>query len=87
MFHCVLYSPQGRPLSRAGALSEIRETNCELFDRCFFRRINLGSSVVDPHHINADPDPDPSFQIKAQTLGKVLKIGSYSIHFGLSSAN
>jgi hypothetical protein len=87
VFHCVLYSPQGRPLSRAGALSEIRETNCELFDRCFFRRINLGSSVVDPHHINADPDPDPSFQIKAQTLGKVLKIGSYSIHFGLSSAN
>jgi hypothetical protein len=51
-----LYSPQGRPLSRAGALSEIRETNCELFDRCFFRRINLGSSVVDPHHINADQD-------------------------------
>jgi hypothetical protein len=22
---------------------------------------------------NADPDPDPSFQIKAQTLEKVLK--------------
>ena len=64
---------QGRPLSRAGALSEIRETNCELFDRCFFRRINLGSSVVDPHHINADPDPDPSFQIKVETLEKVLK--------------
>jgi hypothetical protein len=43
------------------------------------------SSVVDPHHLYADPDstynpdadpildPDPSFQIKAQTLKKVLK--------------
>jgi hypothetical protein len=29
---------------------------------------------------NPDPDPDTSFQIKAQTLEKVL-------HFGLSSAN
>ncbi len=29
---------------------------------------------------DADPDQDPSFQIKAQTPG------SYSIHFGLSSA-
>ncbi len=27
-------------------------------------------SVVDPHHVNRDPDPDPSFQIKAQTLKK-----------------
>jgi len=73
VFHCVLYSPQGRPLSRAGALSEIRETNCELFDRCFFRRINLGSGVEDPHHVDADPDPDPSLQIKVETLEKVLK--------------
>ncbi len=31
-------------------------------------------------HFDADPDPDPSFQKSAQ-------IGSYSIHFGLSSAN
>jgi len=23
------------------------------------------SSVMDPHHFDADPDPDPSFQIKA----------------------
>ncbi len=45
-------------------------------------------SDADPHHIDADldptlhfdADPDPSFQIKAQ-------IGSYSIYFGLSSAN
>ncbi len=31
--------------------------------------------VVDPHHPDADPgtDPDPSLQIKAQTLEKVLK--------------
>ncbi len=34
-----------------------------------------------------DADPDPSFQIKAKNLGKVLKIGSYSIHCGLSSTN
>ncbi len=42
-------------------------------------------SVVDPHHLDADPDstfhldadpapaPDSGFQIKAQTLEKVLK--------------
>jgi hypothetical protein len=29
--------------------------------------------VVDLHHVHAEPDPDPSFQIKAQTLEKVLK--------------
>ncbi len=34
-----------------------------------------------------DPNPDPSFQIKSQNLEKVLKIDSYSIHFGFSSAN
>ncbi len=31
-------------------------------------------------HPDADPDPDPSFK-------KSAKIGSYSIHFGLTSAN
>jgi hypothetical protein len=43
------------------------------------------SSVADPHHFDANPDPtfhfdadpdpnaDPSFQIKAQNLEKVLK--------------
>ncbi len=45
---------------------------------------------------DADPDPtfhpdvdlDPSLQIKAQSIEKkVLKIGSYSIHFGFSYAN
>jgi hypothetical protein len=36
-------------------------------------------------HFDADPEPDPSFQIKSQNLEKVLS--SYSIHFGLSSAN
>jgi hypothetical protein len=30
-------------------------------------------NVVDLHHVDADPDPVPSFQIKAQTLEKVLK--------------
>jgi hypothetical protein len=34
--------------------------------------------------IDADADPDPSFQIKDQ---KVFQKGSFSIHFGLSSAN
>ncbi len=40
-------------------------------------------------HPDADPHPytNPSFQIKAQTPGKSAQIGSYSIHFGLSSAN
>ncbi len=55
------------------------------------------ASGVDPHHVDADPDsiyhpdadqdPDPSFQIETQTLKKTAKLGSYSIHFGLSSAN
>jgi hypothetical protein len=58
-------------------------------------------SVEDPHHVDADPvflidadpdfhsdaDPDPSFQIKNQPLEKSGQIGSYSIHFGLSSEN
>ncbi len=35
----------------------------------------------------ANPDPDPGFQIKAQKTLKNAQIGSYSIHFGLSSAN
>jgi hypothetical protein len=33
------------------------------------------------------PDPDPSFQIKAQTLKKRVQKGSHSIQFGLSSSN
>ncbi len=39
-------------------------------------------------HSDADPDPypDPSFK-KGSTPGKNSKIGSYSIHFGLTSAN
>jgi hypothetical protein len=51
------------------------------------------TSVADPHHVDVNPDPacpfdadpDPSFQIKAQNL-KSAQIGSYSIHFDLSSA-
>jgi hypothetical protein len=38
-------------------------------------------------HFDADPDPDSSFQIKTQNLWKNAQIGSYFIHFGLSSAN
>ncbi len=33
--------------------------------------------------LHADPDPDPSFQIKVQSA----QIGSHSKHFGLSSTN
>jgi hypothetical protein len=48
----------------------------------------LFDSDPDPDfHPDADPDPDPGFQIKAQTLEKSAPLGSYSIHFGLSSAN
>jgi hypothetical protein len=48
--------------------------------------------IADPDpifHFDEDqkPDTDPSFQIKAQKLRKSAQIGSYSIHFGLSSAN
>ncbi len=35
---------------------------------------------------DADLDPDPRFQRKAQNF-KSAQLGSYSIHFGLSSAN
>jgi hypothetical protein len=73
-----------------------------------------GGGVSDPHHLHADPDPDPachfdadpdldptfnfdvdqdqdpdsdpSFQIKAENLDQSAQIGSYSIHFGMSSA-
>jgi len=46
-------------------------------------------------HFDAGPDPYPTFhcisgayfQIKAQNLEKWLKLGSYSLHFGLSSEN
>ncbi len=31
----------------------------------------LKRSIVDPHHV--DPDPDPSFENEAQTLEEVLK--------------
>ncbi len=81
-------------------------------------RINGNVCVVDPHHIDADPDstyhldadtdsdffyadPDPTFNLdldpgtgsrswllnKGSNPWKSAKIGSYSIHFVLSSAN
>jgi hypothetical protein len=34
---------------------------------------HLLASIADPHHVDAEPDPDPSFQIKAQNLEKVLE--------------
>ncbi len=39
------------------------------------------------YHLHADPDQDPSFKKRLKPFEKVLKIGSYSIHFGLTSAN
>ncbi len=60
----------------------------------------MQASIADPHILDVDPDPDldpachfdadpdASFQIKAQNLEKYrTRIGSYSIRFGLSSAN
>jgi hypothetical protein len=46
-------------------------------------------------HVDEDPDPtfhfyanpDPSFQIWLKTLQQRSNVGTYSIHFGLSSAN
>jgi hypothetical protein len=60
--------------------------------------LKFTTSVADPHHFNADPaDPDqsnhpyaeldPSFQMKTKTHDKSAPIVSYSIHFGLPSAN
>ncbi len=38
-------------------------------------------------HFDADPDPDPSFQVVGSKPWKSAQIGSYSTHFVLSSAN
>jgi hypothetical protein len=38
-------------------------------------------------HFDAVRDLDPSFHRKAQNLRKSAQIGSFSIHFGLSSVN
>ncbi len=47
----------------------------------------LFDADADPtFHPDANPDPDPSFQIKAQNHWKSAKIGSCTIHFGLTSA-
>jgi hypothetical protein len=56
--------------------------NCKLCDKTFPDRWVGGDSVLDPHHVDADPDstdhpdadldPDPSFQINAHPLDKVL---------------
>ncbi len=49
--------------------------------------VRPAGSVVSPHHLDSDPDPVPSFKIKAQDPWKSAQKCSYSIHFGLSSAN
>jgi hypothetical protein len=55
--------------------------------------------VAEPHHLGEDPDPafhlnadpDPTFHFDASKYRlkplKTALIGSFSIHFGLSSAN
>jgi hypothetical protein len=53
------------------------------------KNIQIHNTDADPYstfHPDGDPDldPDPSFQMKAQTIEKLV---SFSIHFGLSSAN
>jgi hypothetical protein len=54
---------------------------------------------VDPHHLDADPDedpyptfhpdadPDPDPDPRGSNPRKSAKIGSYSLHFGLTFAN
>ncbi len=57
------------------------ELFCTAIDMVALYFLSIRSSVGDPNHIDADPeptfhfdaDPDPSFQIKAQNLEKVLK--------------
>jgi hypothetical protein len=56
-------------------------------NQCSWIRTLIRVIDADPDptfHPDANPVPHPGFQIKAQTLEKV---GSYSIHFGLSYAN
>jgi hypothetical protein len=58
----------------------------------------LLNSVADPHHGDADADPDPTFILmririlaskkRLKNLERNAQIGySFSIHFGLSSEN
>ncbi len=49
-------------------------------------RITLMRVWILTFHPDADPDPDSSFKKRFKLL-KSTKIGSYSIHFGLTSAN
>jgi hypothetical protein len=51
-----------------------------------FRGGTYKNSVADPRHCDAVRDPDTTSQMKAQNLEKKAQIGSFSIHFGLSSA-
>ncbi len=57
------------------------------FDLSAWCGSGCGSGFWFKFNADADPNPDPSFQIKAQTPWKRAHIGSYSIIFGLSSAN
>ncbi len=87
-------------LSRSHYWTRARETAPSLIaaysDKEKFMQV---ISVVDPHHLDADPDstfhpdadqdtdPDPSSTKRLKPLKKSAKIGSYSTHFGLTSAN
>jgi hypothetical protein len=64
---------------------------------CF---VLFSTSVEDPHHVDADPDPachydtdpDPTFHFDADpdpapSFQINAQIGSHFVHFGLSSAN
>ncbi len=55
---------------------------------CPPKKCSVADPAPDPAcHFDAVPDPDPRFQIEVQNREKVLKIGSFSIHFVLSSEN
>ncbi len=68
---------------------QLEEPHTELAERYVDSHLGIekGCSVVDPHHFHADPDADPTFQpdadpdldpcyqIKAQSLEKVLIYG------------
>jgi hypothetical protein len=64
-------------------LNLICEKSCVLQKKVPYLFRLLQTSVADPHHFYADPDPDfhfdlntdaePSFQINVQNLDKVLK--------------
>jgi hypothetical protein len=53
-------------------------------DSDFYFAVDLNADRVADFHLMVDADPDPTFHPDADPGAQ---IGSYSIHFGLSSAN